>query len=386
MAIQLKLLQLLEKVPLASWKQRIVDIAVAVGLTTENWSEGGFTRLLVALFAQFHTGSGDVVRIIAASHFLDFAEGLWLTLLAKQVFNVDRIEATYASAVEGITLTNTGGGLFIFDPRDIVFAHANGKTYRNTIAGTLVPGGTLKLDIEAEEPGAASNATPESITELVTTFIGVTCTNTVALVGLDEEKDPELRQRCRDSVAALSIGGIKRAYVFYAKSAKRANGTPVGVTRVRVMPAIGDGTGIVYIAGASGAISAPDVAVVQAIFDESVVPYGFTATVVSATNKSIDPPSTVWVPAALGLSEGAVQDKVAAALEAFVETLPIGGVIISPATGRVYWRALLGVASNAIAGTLKAQMTSEADITVADGEVPVWGGNAADVTVNQVAG
>jgi len=385
MAIQLSLSQLLQSVSLDSWKQRVVDIATGVGLQTQNWASGGYTRILVALFSQFYKTSSDVVPLIAAGGLLDWAEGAWLALLAKQVFNVDKIEATFAAAVEGITLTNTGGGFFTFDARDIVFKRTStGKTYHNTSAGTLSAGATLELDIEADEAGSDSNAPVATITELVTTLLGVTCTNTVALVGLNEESDPELRQRCRDSNAARSIGGVKKAYEFFAKSARRADGTPVGVTRVLVPPADGTGTGTIYIAGAGGAIPGPDVTVVQGVFDADVTHYGFTATAASAVDKSIDAPCTIWIPSSLGLSTEQAQQKVLDALEAYVQAAPIGGFIISPTAGRIYWRALLGVVASAIPGTLKAQLTSEADITIAANEVPIWAGLLADTTVNLV--
>jgi hypothetical protein len=74
--------QLLTPVPLEDWKRKIIEVASAVGLQTQNWSEGGYTRTLVALFAQLYTTAGDVIRIIAAGGFLDTAEGDWLTWLA----------------------------------------------------------------------------------------------------------------------------------------------------------------------------------------------------------------------------------------------------------------------------------------------------------------
>src|SRR6185295_6391842 len=332
--------------------------------------------------------AGDVVKLIAASGFLDTAAGVWLTFLAKNLFNVERIEATVAKAPNALTLTNGGGGLFVFDVGDIIVAHnVTRKTYKNTTGGTLSPGvgQTVTLDLEAEEAGSDSSAGVGTLTDLVTTFLGVTCSNPVALVGLDEETDPALRQRCRDSLALLALGGIKRAYEFIAKSAKREDGTAVGVTRVRVMPSPGDGTTTVYIAGASGLVAVDDVAVVQAEFDAKVTPYGFDATAVSATNVSITTPCTIWIPSSLGLSEADARAAVFDALEAYVQTLPIGGVVISPATGKVYWRALLGIVAGAIPGTLKAQLTSEADVSIADGEVPVWAGVLSDTTVTQVS-
>jgi uncharacterized phage protein gp47/JayE len=184
---------------------------------------------MLALFAVLYTTGGDVVRIIAAAGFLDYAEGAWLELLAWNVFHVEKIKATYASAVLGLKLTNTGGGFYVIEPGDVIVAHATTKkTYRNTTGGTLNPGvgQVLRLDLVADEAGADSNATVGTITDLVTTSLGVTVTNEVALAGLDEESDPALRQRCRDSLATLSVGGIKNAYEYYAKSTVRPDGSP----------------------------------------------------------------------------------------------------------------------------------------------------------------
>jgi uncharacterized phage protein gp47/JayE len=379
---------LLASVSLAEWKQAIIGVANSVGLKTTNWSEGGFTRTLLALFANLYTTGGDVVRIVAASGFLDTAEDAWLTFLARNVFGVERVEATYAAAPASLELTNGGGGLFVYDAGDIVVAHEDtGATYRNTTGGTLNPGvgQKLLLDLAAEEPGTNSNASIGKIRVMVTTSLGVTCNNVVALAGLDGETDALLRQRCRDSVAALAIGGIKNAYEYYAKSAKRADGTPVGVTRVLVATPLGDGTVDVYIAGVNGALSSTDVAYVQADFDKYVTPYGFSATAISAVNLSVSAPASIWIPSSLGLDTASAQKAVHDALRDYVQSLPIGGVIISPATGKVYWRALLSVVASAIPGTLKAQLVTEADINVATNRVPVWVGVLAHTTVHQVA-
>jgi len=372
---------------LADWKKTIVDTATAVGLRTENWVDGGYTRTLVALFGQLHTYGGSVVRIIAASGFLDTAEGAWLKLLVRNLFGVEAIEATYASAPDSLLLTNTGGGLFVWEPGDIIVAHTSTKaTYKTTTGGTLNPGvgQQLLLSLIAEEPGSGSNAAVGAITSMVTTFLGVTCTNVVGLVGLDEEKDPALRARARDSVALLALGGIKRAYEFIARSATDGSGVSLGVTRVRVMPAAGDGTLVVYVATASGSMSGPNVAFVQTAFDATVSPYGLDATAVSASNLSVTAPCTIYLPASLGITELEARTNVLAAMQAYVTGLPIGGVVITPATGKIYWRALLAVAAGANPGTLKAQLTSEVDISVAVNEAPVWAGLLAQTTVVQV--
>lgn len=378
---------LISRKTLDDWKKSIVDVATLVGFKVSNWTEGGFTRTLIALFATLYTTASDIVRLLAASSFLDTAEGEWLKILAKQVFNVDAIEATYASAANGLKLTNTGGGLFIFDAGDIVARNpTTQKTYRNTTGGTLSPGpgNFIHVDIVAEESGSGSTTGVGTITELVTAFLGVTCTNEVALTGLDEESPEQLRQRCRDSVATQSIGGIKNAYEFYAQSATRPDGTAIGITRVFVVPPAGDGTVTVYIATASGAVPSGDVAIVQQIFDENVTPYGLNATAVSAVNLSYTAPCTIWIPSALGLSAVQAQTIVDNALRAYVTTIPIGGVVIPPNPGQIFWRAVLGVIENSIKGMIKAQMTTEVDVAVATGRVPVWAGVPANVTVVQV--
>ena len=388
MATQLSLSSLLQAVGLESWKAKIEQVAVTVGLQTENWSELGFTRKMLALFATLYTTAGDVVRFIAAAGFLDYAEGDWLTLLARNVFRVVRVEATFASGVEAIKLTNTGGGLYVLEVGDLIVAHATTKkTYRNSTAGTLSPGvgQILRLDLVADEAGSDSNASIGTITELVTNQIGATVTNEVALAGLDRQEDEALRQLCRDSNATLSIGGIKKAYEYYAKSAVDDDGISVGVTRVKVMPAPGDGTLVVFIAGVSGALSGPSVAFVQASFDLNVTPYGFDATATSAANLSVSKPCTIWIPSSLGLTTLEAQEAVDDALADYVGAVDIGGVLIAPTAGRIYWRTLLGIVEGAIPGMLKAELTSETDVTVAEGEVPIWGGVPADVTVTQVS-
>jgi uncharacterized phage protein gp47/JayE len=219
---------------------------------------------------------------------------------------------------------------------------------------------------------------------MVSTFLGVTCSNDVALSGLDAEEDEALRDRCRDSLAALSIGGPSRAYEYYAKSATYPDGTPVGITRVLVMPATGDGHVDVYIAGPSGAVTAEAVAAVQASFDANVTPYGFSAIAISATNLSIAAGSEIWLPASLSVTTEAAKLIVLTALQDYVQSVPIGGVVIPPSSGQVYASMLLGEVANAIPGTLKAQIFTS-DIIVSTGQVPIWTGSTASVTVHQVS-
>lgn len=379
---------LLTPTPLATIKNTIVTTAKVLGLPTDSWAENGITRTTIALFAKLYSTATDLIAVVAGSGFLDTASGDWLTLLAKSVYGVDRIEASYASGVQALTLTNGGGGLYTFAVGDVVAVNtATGATYRNTSGGTLSPGAgqTLKLDIQAEVGGSTGNAGVGEIDDLVTKFLGVTCANTIALAAADAESDENLRTRCRDSVALKSPGGTRKAYEYVARSAVDASGNSLGVTRVQVMPAPGDGTVVIYVAKDTGAIGSTALAIVQADFDDKVTPYGFAATATDATNHTITAPCSIWIPTSLGMSDADAKKAVDDALKAYVNTIPIGGTVLPPATGKVYWRALLGVIERAIPGMLHATLASESDVAISDGQAPVWAGSTADITVTQVS-
>jgi uncharacterized phage protein gp47/JayE len=201
-------------------------IADGLGLTTTSWQAGDPTRSLYHFLADSIATLEELVAGFVTSGFLDYAKGAWLTVLAKQVFNVDRIEATYASTP--VTLTNGGGGFFDPGVGDVVAkSSTTNKTYTCTTAGTLPsgPGTTLVLDFTADEPGADSTALAGEIDTLVTSMLGVTCSNTLAALGLDEESDDALRERCRAKLGTLSPNGPRDAYDFVVRD-PRSPATP----------------------------------------------------------------------------------------------------------------------------------------------------------------
>lgn len=382
----LALSDLIKPVSPTQAKATILGLAQQLGLSTETWAEGGFTRITIAIMAQLISTMSGMIALVAAGGFLDLAKGGWLTLLAWNVYRVARLDALAASGQ--IVLTNTGGGRYDVDPGDLTFAHATTrKTYRNTTGGTLNPGNgqTLTLTIQAEEDGPDSTAQPGTITVLVTTLLGVTCSNPAALVGIAEELDPALAQRCRDSLALLSPGAPKAAYLFVAKSALATDGTPLGITRARLMPALGDGNVDMYVATPSGAASSDQVARVQELEDARVTPYGFTTTVLMSTNVPISAPLTIWISDSVTDDDTAVKTNVATLMGSSITTAPIGGFVVAPATGKIYWRMLLGAAERAYpSDTIKVQLATETDISVPVGGVPQWTGLSADVTVIRV--
>lgn len=374
------------KVPsVDSIKTTLLNNCKALGLKVENWSEGGITRTIIAVQAFMLSLLAEVVPNIAKLAALDEATGDLLTLKAWDMYRVERIEAITAKAANAIVLTNTGGGLYTFDPGDIVFAHAvTNKTYRNTSGGTLLPGAgkTLALDIEAEEAGTASNALPGTITAMVTTFLGITCSNTLALVGVDAESDAALRQRCRDKIQTIGGGTTEGAIRYWLTSARRDDGTGenYGITRVQMMPADGYGHAVTYIATASGSVPGADVTALQDYINRIAFPYTGAFDLQSATPKNINAACTVWI-AAGGLTAAEVRATVAEALDAYVQGLPIGGSSLTDGgPGFVFWRAIVGVIERAVP-SIQAHLDTEADIPMAAGDVAMNATLGLDIKV-----
>lgn len=367
-------------------KSVMLGTAKELGLPVENWAEGGLTRTYFALTARLHEMSHRIVVAIAMSGFLDFATGAWLTLLAWSLYGVVRIPSTVARAADGMTLTNTGTGYYEFDPGDLVFAHAlTNKTYRNTTGGTIAPGETLVLDVAAEEAGTGSTAVVGAISVLVTNYIGLSCTNTVALIGVDEELDPALRIRCREKLATLSTGILADAIKYWIKSAVRPAGDPnagdnYGVTRVEIMPASGYGTVVVYAATASGAVPSDDIAAIQKIVDRFTSPYTGVVDLRSAVAKPVDVVCTVWIPVGT-LSATEAKEAIVKAVQDYLAALPIGGMALTEGgPGFAFWRALVGVVERAVP-SIQAHLASEADISMNEDDVAVNATTGASVTV-----
>lgn len=317
--------------------------AQAAGLNTTSWEPGDPTRSNYKYFAAVLGALEDVQVQYIAAGFLDWAQQkaeenndtTWLVVLAKQVFNVDAVAATYAGTT--VTLSNAGGGVYPIDAGDLTFKDtATGKTYHNTTGGTLAsgPGTTLDVDVVADEPGADSSASPGEIDALVTTLLGVTVSNATAAVGLNAESAQSIVDRCRSKVGILSPNGPRDAYNFVALTPELTGTT--GITRSRC---IGDSTtGVVrqYLAGPSGAISGGDLALALAAILKWAAPLCITPSIASASNVVVPVTYELWVYNSVGKTSDEIKADVATALGALFATRPIGGDVIPPATGRLY--------------------------------------------------
>lgn len=317
---------------------RGIAVARAIGLPVTSWQDGDPTRSLYMYLAEvLNSLEGQVAEYIKAG-FLSSAAGEWLTILAHEVFGLDRTEATFGTPT--ITLRNTKAGFYVLDPGDLtVKDSATGKTYHSTSVPldpvTLVPIGPLSagvvalFQLTADEAGSDSNCPANSIDTLVTTFNGVAFVSSTASIGQDEQSDPDLKLQCASTLGALSPNGPADAYEFVAR-----NALLTGVTEVTRAKATQDGTTgdvTVFVASASGSVSGPSVAAVQAAEEQWATPLCITPTVVSSSAVAVNV-AAQFAGADIPIDFAA---SAAAALAALFKSLPIAdesGYLLDPTT------------------------------------------------------
>lgn len=365
-----------------------ISLATSLNLPVTTWQPGDPTRSLYYLESELVEALEEIVVGFIQSGFLDYAalpvndsdgnplpvNTTWLKIRAKQDFNVDVPDATFATTP--VTLTNTSGFVYVIAPGDLTFKSSiTEKTYRNTEGGTLAgSGGTLTISVTADEAGADSSAGATEINTIVSTLLGVTCSNASAAVGLDEQDPSVTIQQCRDKSGSLSPNGPASAYTFVAK-----NGTLTGIqtiTRARAYPNSDTGDVLLYIAGASGAVSGGDVTAVQNAINQWATPLTITPTVASASNVGVNVTYTLWVYKSVNQNSTQIEASVLTALETLFANAPIGGDIIPPATtGFLYETLIESVIRGVFPGkTFRVSVSAPSgDTALSNGQVPVLG-------------
>jgi hypothetical protein len=262
-----------------------LDLARVVGLPVTSWRSGDPTRSLYKYLATVLASLEGVYAEYIRAGFLSSASDDWLTVLAWEVYGVERIEATYATGE--ITLNNGGGGFYPVDPGDLTFrASSTGKTFHNTTSGTLSAGATVVITFEADEAGSDSSVADDEIDELVTTLLGVTIASSDAAVANDEQDDDALKEQCRSTLGALSPDGPPDAYEYVVRNPDLTGTTEI--TRASTAHDATDGTVTVYVASPTGTVTSPSVAAAQDAVEIWATPLCITPTVVSVTTVSVN--------------------------------------------------------------------------------------------------
>jgi phage-related baseplate assembly protein len=387
----ISLADLTTPVPRARVEQSLYDALGKLGVSTTSWMVGSVVRAMVTSVSLFLSSLSYLQAAIAKSGFLELASGDWLALVALYVFGVEKVQATFAAGE--VTLTNPGGGVYTYDPDDLTVRNsATDKSYRNTAPFTLNAGETLTIAVQAVEAGAASTSIAGAVDEIESGPTGVTVTNATAIVGADAESDPALRTRCLEKLGALSPNGPWDAYSYVAKNAKRADGSPIGVTRARLEK---DGYGFVtlFVATATGGVTGDendpdtDLGAINEAVQRQAVPQAVTASTASAVPVTVPVTYTLTLYNTVGQTEDQIKDAVGLRLASFMSTQPIGGnKIPGDGAGKVYGDAIRTVigATYAHPITIHVVVSLPAGDTALDvDEVPVLG--TVTGTIVQVA-
>jgi hypothetical protein len=310
-------------------KKSIYDALIAMGVTATNWKPGAVVRTMIAGCAIVLAALASLIVLVNRGGFLSLSEGPWKKLVAKYSYNVNYLEASFA--IGPLNLTNAGGGIYPFGPKEYTVRNAEtGALYENQSAFTLNGLSTLQITIQALEAGSASSALAGQISETVTTLPDVTVNNPVALVGRDEESDTELDARAGEKLGSLSPNGPWDAYSFIAKSAKRADGSSIGISRVNPVKEP-NGHATIYVATPSGGVTGAvndlnsDLGIVDELIQTQCVPLGFTAETASAEPRAVDGSYAIWIYNTSGAAVSTITTAIDAAIAARLGTVPIGG-------------------------------------------------------------
>ncbi len=364
-----------------------LQICDIIGLPVSTWQPGDPSRAQMLLESEVLEALEEIVIGFIRSGFLDYARELaeqspddpkaamWLKIIAEQGFGVTVPDATYATTA--VTLTNASGYLYDdIEAGALTFkSTTTEKTYRNTTGGTLAsgPGTTLSITVVADEPGSASSASAGEIDDMVTTLTGVTGTNPVAAVGVDEQSPATTVQQCRDKLGPLSPNGPKDAYRFVAMSPE-LTGTN-GVTRARAYGNTDTGDVTLYLAGPSGGVSEADRALVEIAILRKATPLCITPEVLAASNVTIAVTYELWIYKSSNKTEAEVEEAVEDALEQMFAAREIGGDIISPpATGAMFHSLIESTIRGVFPQTFRVELTAPAgDTAITHGQVAALG-------------
>jgi uncharacterized phage protein gp47/JayE len=305
--------------------ETFLEALETLGVPARSWRRGAGPRVFLRVVARTFASYSQLIAAITRGGFLDYAAGHWLTLLARHVYGVERIPATFASGA--VTFTNTGGGVFAEPAGQVTALWTVGRrSYVNTEPVVLGVGATGTFAFQAVEAGSASSVPATQINALETVMPHVTVSNAVALVGRDEEDDPTLRQRCLDRLASLSPNGPRGAYAFAVRSAVRSDGSAVDINRVRVSPASSVGIVTVTVAAPGGVPVASDLTAIRLRIDTVARPDSVRVDVGGASSLLVARSLTVWARSTPGLTEAAVKAAADRALLELGRDWPIGGI------------------------------------------------------------
>lgn len=307
-------------------KQSILTMLQGVGFTAKSWQPGSFVLGCVEIGSYVWSKFTEIAVALKDAHLLQTAEDEALEAYGYSQYDEPITGASPAQYLLELTC-EAGEGPHTMDVSDVVATDGE-YTYRNVAGNGIVypyvlAGGTsVTLLFEAETPGAAPTVGAGTITDLQTTYAGVTITDgTLQTSGLDKETAEAYRLRCRTKWPTLSEGETILDQVVNIC----LNASPL-IKRVTVDDANprGDYTFDAYVAGESGIVGATPVGLAQAAIDLRFFSAN-TGLVVASAADALAITGTVYYDPNISAAEA--QAAVEAALTAWFKTIPINGFL-----------------------------------------------------------
>jgi len=320
-----------------------LEVAAALGLPVTSWRVGDPSRTLFKWLADALATRDLVGSEFIRAGFLRSATGAWKTLVASDVFGVERTAATYATPT--VTLSNAGGGAYVRAAGEVIVkASSTGVTFRSTEALDLAsgPGTSATIALVADVAGSAGTVGANDIDEIVTTMLGVSATASTAAIGTDEQSDASLETECFATLGRASSNGPPDAYNATVLDSALTGATTI--TRATTTEDASDGTVTVYVATASGAVSAGEVALAQAAVELWATPATVTPTVVSA----IADPQAISLDVSGDDIPATAETDIAALYVAHYATIPISGFVSLSALSSIAHTYLVGAGATSV--------------------------------------
>ncbi len=331
----LTLAQLRTLVTRAEAEEHALSLLTDAGLNARSWQPGSWQLTLVKLYTVLHAALSANVKTIAELALNELSVGDALTAFSDSHYDNQRYEATRAQ--HNLRLScGAASGPYTITASERVFRETvtgNNLLFTATTGGTLNPGSTLDITVDAQLKGSGGNVAIGAITEQITPLVGVTVTNidvgdgtSLVTAGTDEETDPDLRTRNRTKWAAQNLASPAEAYEYWVRVGS------AGITRVLVDDTNprGSGTTDVYVAGATGVAASGDVTDGQAELDKHL-PETSDAKVIAAASDAQAFTANIYITAAK--HDAAKETEVEQALIDFINGLDINGKVLPAPDG-----------------------------------------------------
>jgi uncharacterized phage protein gp47/JayE len=257
-----------------TYTELVSSMLTAIGQRTglTNFNVGSVVRTLSEVYAEVVAELYAFGAEMLKQGFLDTATGFWLDRKARE-YGLTRKPAIktegvviYSRKVPRSTNIPIPQGSIVTTPKDQA-----GKEYRFfTTEDAILESGQISVQVPviAESAGSSFNVGPSSISKMKTYITGIEAvtnpTDWISVVGVDEEKDADLRQRCFLAWEELSQGGTAAAYVSWALSVPGVKSAFVDDTLPR-----GEGTVDIYIMGEAGPPDPALLVSVQEVVDQN---------------------------------------------------------------------------------------------------------------------